>query len=524
MEFYDKAITKDNVLHDMERACMKNPYARVIAGTMLVLLISATSLMPPTVLVSQKDERTRIEVVKHIVKDSGITEEDLTNWLKRANEVWGCSLQFVQVATHSQERYDSSKNVAGKINLWAVPQASSEPKHISEAKNDEVQLTPGDGKDIRIKDSTLSHELGHIFGVKHNSTYPTDPNNIMYPDNRGDPPKSCNRKGTNVTDDQQKTVREGAKRFQAKDAGRGRDVYDAVVTPIGAYMDITWAEGWTEHAAATWTLHFTLNIVSFSNVSYWLGFLIESDSNVATGKPAEGIDYIVSFNPAKNLVNFSRYDSGWKTLDSKKITREFTYCWKDSDTLPIINGISFSLPITSLDRRAGNSVSVRAVAYNETHTDQAPDTGFLIISSQPSAWSTDSPGNPKSIFNMTDNIYVRGRNFSANTSVAIYLIPNGAAALTSNAVTSAFTTTNSTGGLPVTLVWSQPLALGKYDIWIDVNQNGVFDWGDLWNSQSVDVYGLEVIPEFPKSASIPLMLVMLLTAVIAIYKRRLLKP
>jgi len=507
---------------------------RAITGIMLVFLISIT-LLEPSSHVSVKgqmlEEKKRIEVVKHIVKDSGITEKNITDWLKLANETFGCSLIFVQVDTYYHEGYNNSKNDAGKINIWAVPnttKTADDPNgDISEATQggNEVKLTDGDGTNIYIKDSTLSHELGHNFGLIHNETYPTDPNNVMYPDNHHRPAKSCHRTGTTITDDQQKKVRESAKRFCAKEAGRGQDVYDAVGNPIGAFMDITWAEGWAEYAVTTWTLHLTLNVVSFSNVSYWLGFLIESDNDTATGEPFEGIDYIVSFNPANNLVNFSRYDVGWTSLDPTEIIHEFTYHWKDLDAPPIINGISFSFPLTSLDRRAGNIVSVRAVTYNGTHTDQAPDTGFLIIGnigSIPLAWSTDPAGNSKSTFDMSDNVYVRGQDFSADTNVTIYLIPDGADALPANAVANASTTTNSTGGLPVILVCSQPLTLGEYDIWVDVNQNGAFDEGDVWNSQSIGIYGLEVIPEFPTWTPILLVLIVL-TIVVAIYKRRLLK-
>jgi len=480
----------------------------------------------------QPQEKIRIEVVKHIVKDSGITEDSITYWLMLANHTYGCSLIFVQVDTYYHEGYDNSKNNAGKINIWAVPsttKTADDPNgDISEATQggNEVKLTDGDGANIYIKDSTLSHELGHNFGLRDTTTL--GDSNIMRPDNDWNATAgkvtSCHRTGTDVTDDQQKKVRESAKRFCAKEAGRGQDVYDAVGNPIGAFMDITWAEGWAEYAVTTWTLHLTLNVLSFSNVSYWLGFLIESDNDTATGEPLEGIDYIVSFNPANNLVNFSRYDVGWTPLDPTDITHEFTYHWEDLDAPPIINGISFSFPLTSLDRRAGNIVSLRAVTYNGTHTDQAPDTGFLIIGnigSIPLAWSTDSAGNPKSTFNMSDNVYVRGQDFPVDTNVAIYLIPDGANALPANAVANASTTTNSTGGFPATLVWPQPLTLGEYDIWVDVNQNGVFDEGDVWNIESIGIYGLDVISEF--LAWTPIILILIITVAIAIHKRRLLK-
>jgi hypothetical protein len=137
------------------------------------------------------------------------------------------------------------------------------------------------------------------------------------------------------------------------------------------------------------------------------------------------------------------------------------------------------------------------------------------------AWPTDSAGNSKSTFQLSDNVYARGLGFPANTDVTVYLIPDGEDALPANAVASASTTTNGTGGLPVTLVWSQPLTLGEYDIWVDVNQNGVFDGGDVWNSQSIGIYGIDVIPEFPTLASMLLVLTVLTVAIAKNKQKRL---
>jgi hypothetical protein len=137
-------------------------------------------------------------------------------------------------------------------------------------------------------------------------------------------------------------------------------------------------------------------------------------------------------------------------------------------------------------------------------------------------WSTDSVGNSKATFNLMDNVYVRGEGFTADTDITIYLIPDGAEALPANAVANASTTTSSTGDLTVTLVWSQPLTLGEYDIWVDVNQNEVFDGADVWNSQSIGIYPLDVIPEFPTWTS-TLLILITLTVAIASYKRKLLE-
>ena len=109
------------------------------------------------------------------------------------------------------------------------------------------------------------------------------------------------------------------------------------------------------------------------------------------------------------------------------------------------------------------------------------------------AWSTDSAGNPKSTFELSDNVYAIGQGFPPNTDITIYLIPDREDALPANAVASVSTTTDTTEDLPVTLVWSQPLAIGEYDIWIDVNQNEEFDAGDVWNNQAGGIYSFSVI-------------------------------
>jgi outer membrane protein assembly factor BamB len=139
-----------------------------------------------------------------------------------------------------------------------------------------------------------------------------------------------------------------------------------------------------------------------------------------------------------------------------------------------------------------------------------------------SVWSTDSAGNSKSTFDLTDNVYVRGQGFTADTSVTIYLIPDEKEASPSNATANASTITSSTGDLPVTLVWSQPLTPGEYDIWVDVNQNGVFDGGDAWNSQAIGIYAFNVLPEFP-TWTLTLLMLTISTVAIAAYKRKLLK-
>jgi len=108
----------------------------------------------------------------------------------------------------------------------------------------------------------------------------------------------------------------------------------------------------------------------------------------------------------------------------------------------------------------------------------------------PKVWPTDSLGNPKSEFDVSDDVYVRGSGLPANTRITIYIMdPHLGIAVASSTVT-----TGSDGSILATLVWSGPLYkityMGttiyrlrdyEYEIWADLNRNGQRDGGDAFN-------------------------------------------
>ena len=135
-------------------------------------------------------------------------------------------------------------------------------------------------------------------------------------------------------------------------------------------------------------------------------------------------------------------------------------------------------------------------------------TSYVHVIQPPAVISCDLDGNPKGTFSPSEEVYVRGNGFPpdiAFDSMTIYIIPDGADALPGNAVASAIGMTDDVGALPVTLTWSPPLTLGEYDIWVDVNQNGVFDTGDAWNDQAIGVFAFNVIPEVPFGTAMTLL-------------------
>ena len=65
--------------------------------------------------------------------------------------------------------------------------------------------------------------------------------------------------------------------------------------------------------------------------------------------------------------------------------------------------------------------------------------------------------------------------------------------------TATSVSSDASGNIQATLVWSWPLVPGKYDIVVDVNDNGVYDAGiDAIDDSDIQVTaGFFVIPEVP---------------------------
>jgi len=120
-----------------------------------------------------------------------------------------------------------------------------------------------------------------------------------------------------------------------------------------------------------------------------------------------------------------------------------------------------------------------------------------------------------------EDVYVKGSGFSPCKDVTIYVIPDDEAPEPDNAVTDPVTSrTDDKGKLPITLVWSAPLDLGEYDVWVDVNQNDEYDKCDVYIEKCIGVYLFMVIPEFPIGSIVPVLAMIGALAVFATRKKR----
>lgn len=142
-------------------------------------------------------------------------------------------------------------------------------------------------------------------------------------------------------------------------------------------------------------------------------------------------------------------------------------------------------------------------AINQTFYDEYNRLHPLLVPASISV--CDQLGDDKSTFHPAEDVYAKGGGYPANTEVAIYIVPDGYGLTPDNAKTVMYKTTETNGTLALTLVWTAPLHLGNYDVWVDVNRNDVFDYGDACNYEAIDVFAFHVIPEIATIFSMLLM-------------------
>lgn len=135
---------------------------------------------------------------------------------------------------------------------------------------------------------------------------------------------------------------------------------------------------------------------------------------------------------------------------------------------------------------------------NEPTEVVAPTTNAFVISS-------DNTGTEKNVFDLNEDVYCFAGNLPVNDpAVDIYIVPNKAWSV-GNTIGSDVSggietvSTDGSGDIGVTQIWTAPLTAGKYDIIVDVNQDGILDANEPVDGLTMGE-GFEAIPEFPTMA------------------------
>lgn len=368
----------------------------------LISILSLPLCLLTVVNFAQAAKEVKVQI--HTVKGSGITEQQVRDWIKKTNQADSNHASFVVDSNHLYEPntpYDPKKNDANKVNIWVRKKCAvtGEPNYVSGQKGNIIELVPGTSRpagpndpNVFIKDSTLAHELNHLLGLEHSN----DPNNKMYPDNSTHggtkPAHSCHRVGIIVTLAQFTAIDATVTKLanKATERGNGKDLYDFIADVSFNYIDLDWSQAWLE-----WSGMYFLNLIvqvgeiSFTEFSQ-IGFYIDADNDPATGMPPEGLDYYIAYQPNINQVIYQIYSFGvWLPLDTAPISYQLMYTDKDMDTPQNASGVKMSIPVPLMPLAMGqNYISLKAAASNIAETDFLPDTG-LVTFRYPPQWQPD---------------------------------------------------------------------------------------------------------------------------------------
>jgi hypothetical protein len=166
-----------------------------------------------------------------------------------------------------------------------------------------------------------------------------------------------------------------------------------------------------------------------------------------------------------------------------------------------------SIPEGSYDVTAEMTGYVSETASGVTVTADTTTTQDFALSplpAVPSIESSDSTGAKKDTFALIDDVYTTGDGYQASTTYDVYLVKDvmwidGMAIPPPVPGTTSTLTADASGNIPPTLLWSNPLVPGKYDIVVDVDGDGLYyAESDALDDNDIEVTaGFFVIPELP---------------------------
>jgi len=356
---------------------------RNIAVALLLSLVLLQCVMILTPCVEAPESR-KIKLCKHIVTENldeaerNKLKQDLENWVKKANEVWNCSLVFEDGAPDEVDEIcdgwvDCCVNIYGVSKEWSERDPDEDNWYNGLCRD---QMLIEVAQDAKV--DSLAHELGHFFCLpesQNDNTIPTEAekkDNIMW--------SGCQRASSKNTEDQQNRVRKKADTWLQPKVGEKDPVEDVSY----GFIDLNFDRIIAEYT----TIHFTLTVASYSAESCRLGFYMETDGNPSTGAPPNGLDFFIGFNPALNQIIYERYDTSWTPQPISGITYRHAYHYIDSKQPsgppPSIIGVSIDLPMPMISRRGGSYISFKAVGEYGATTDASPDVGLKSITYPPS--------------------------------------------------------------------------------------------------------------------------------------------
>jgi len=166
------------------------------------------------------------------------------------------------------------------------------------------------------------------------------------------------------------------------------------------------------------------------------------------------------------------------------------------------------------------TVSVNVNAY-VNYLDWKYEASSILLAEptvtvySPTVESCDDAGTGKNVFNVSDTIYGRGAGYIPSSDCSLYIVSDrnwtDGMAISGSAIN---VDSDAAGNILPTDLLNPPLSLGKYDVVVDVNGNGVYDEGIDALHENVEVTEI-VIPEYQLFVIPIFMIALLLVAVLS---------
>jgi PKD repeat protein len=176
---------------------------------------------------------------------------------------------------------------------------------------------------------------------------------------------------------------------------------------------------------------------------------------------------------------------------------------------------------------AGNKV-VKLTVTDRKGLSASDELNVMVLS-LPAVELCDNAGHSKSYFIFHDKVFVKGAYLPPNVEMPIYVIQHismwtdGLSLSSMHWMAGATGHTDASGSMGPTLLWEPTLTNGYYDVFVDVNNNRVYDASiDYFINVNLDNLppGLLVLPEGPLGALLPLGTCFAIALAIGLFRRK----
>jgi hypothetical protein len=269
-------------------------------------------------------------------------------------------------------------------------------------------------------------------------------------------------------------------------------------------------------------------VAGSGGVPEWFQITIE-----VTGFGVNASDAPTDINVVETTQDYIIDESSFSiapTSTNENIDGTTTIEWDDIEDIagvgdgvgPLTSSETFTVSFMARCNTAGNNLPVQipsvlplnypepAVVYKNAAGQDASvaiPQAYINVTAlclEPTIESCDAAGVKKDVFMLTDDVYAIGTGYQPLHNYSIYVVEDvtwvdGMAIPPRVPGTTPAVTADASGNIVVTLMWDDPLVQGKYDIVVDVDNDGLYyAEADALDDSDVEVTaGFFVIPELP---------------------------